>query len=89
MSSEARLKSKLFLIGMGTLSILQGMSTKAQAVLDQFKALPRAEQWEVYQAIARNVVPEDYGAPSDEELVAAAAQTFALLDEEETRAKQR
>ena len=59
------------------------MSTKAEAILQQFKALTRAEQWDVYQAIARNVVPQDYGAPSDEELVSAAAQTFALLDQEE------
>ena len=67
-------------------SNFRAMSTKAEAILQQFKALPRAEQWDVYQAIARNVVPQDYGAPSDEELVSAAAQTFALLDQEEAGA---
>ena len=65
------------------------MSTKAQAVLDEFKSLPRAEQWNVYEAIARNIVPEDYGPLSDDDLTAIAAQTFALLDEEEARAESR
>lgn len=27
--------------------MVQGMSTKAEAVLDEFKSLPRAEQWSV------------------------------------------
>ena len=69
--------------------MVQGMSTKAEAVLDEFKSLPRAEQWSVYEAIARNIVPQDYGPLSDDDLTAIASQTFALLDEEEARAQSR
>jgi len=65
------------------------MSTKAQAVLDPFKALPRAEQWDIYEAIARSVVPEEYAALSDRELVTTAAQSFALLDQEDESARPR
>ncbi|MEK7684521.1 MAG: hypothetical protein AAB466_03775 [Verrucomicrobiota bacterium] len=65
------------------------MSTKAQAVLEGFRSLPQAEQWNVFEAIARNLVPEDYGPLSDDNLTAIAGQTFALLDEEEARAQSR
>jgi hypothetical protein len=65
------------------------MSTKGQAVLDQFKALPPAEQQAICEAIPRSAIPDDYGALSDEELTAAAAQTFALFDQEETHAQAR
>lgn len=65
------------------------MSTKAESVLEEFKSLPRAEQWNVYEAIARNIVPEDYGPLSDDDLTTIAAQTFAMLDEEEARAESR
>lgn len=65
------------------------MSTKAQALLDDFKGLPPEEQWSVYQAIARSVVPKDYGPLSDDDLTAIAAQSFAKLDEEEARAESR
>ena len=65
------------------------MSAEAQAVLDKFTKLPRVEQLSVYEAIARTVGPEDYGSLSDDDLTAIAAQTFALLDEEETRAQPR
>lgn len=58
-------------------------------MLDDFKGLPREEQWSVYEAIARSVLPEDYGSLSDDDLTAIAAQTFALLDEEEARAASR
>ena len=71
----------------GTYSLL--VSTKAQALLDQFKALPHEEQWNVYEAIARSVVPEDYGPLSDDDLTAIACQTFALLDAEEADAESR
>ena len=47
--------------------------------------MPQAEQWNVFEAIARNLVPEDYGPLSDDNLTAIAGQTFALLDEEEAR----
>ncbi len=65
------------------------MSTGAQAILNQFNALPRTEQFAVYEAIARKVVPDDYGPLSDDDLTAIAGQTFALLDEEEARAQSR
>ena len=65
------------------------MSAEAQAVLERFTKLPRAEQLSVYEAIARTVGPEDYGPLSDDELTAIAAQAFALLDEEEAGAQPR
>jgi hypothetical protein len=42
-----------------------------------------------YFIITRTVGPRDYGPLSDEELTAIAAQTFALLEEEEARAQAR
>jgi hypothetical protein len=65
------------------------MTTKAQVVLEGFKNLPRDEQYAVYETIARAVVPGDYGRLSDDDLTAIAAQTFSLLDEEESRAESR
>ena len=65
------------------------MSTKAQAVLEGFRTLPREEQYAVYETIARSVVLGDYGPLSDDDLTTVAAQTFALLDEEESRAQSR
>ena len=65
------------------------MSTKAQGVLEGFKRLPRDEQYAVYETIARSVVPSDYGPLSDDDLTVVAAQTFSLLDEEESRAQPR
>lgn len=62
------------------------MSTVAQDMLHQFDALPRADQLAVYEAIARKVVPDDYGPLSDDDLTTIAGQTFALLDEQEARA---
>ena len=67
----------------------QGMSTKAQAVLEGFRTLPREEQYAVYETIARAVVPGDCGPLPDDDLTAIAAQTFSLLDEEESRAQSR
>jgi hypothetical protein len=52
-------------------------------------SLPQAEQMAVYAAIARKVTPSDYGPLSDEDLAAVAAESFALLDEEESRAQSR
>jgi hypothetical protein len=65
------------------------MSTEAQAVLEGVKSLLRDEQYAVYETIARAVVPGDYGPLSDDDLTAIAAQTFSLLDEEESRAESR
>jgi len=52
-------------------------------------SLPRDEQYAVYETIARSVTPGDYGPLSDDDLMAIAAQTFSLLDEEESRAQSR
>jgi hypothetical protein len=65
------------------------MSTRAQGVLEGFRSLPREEQYAMYETIARSVVPGDYGPLSDDDLAAVAAQTFALLNEEESRAQSR
>jgi hypothetical protein len=65
------------------------MSTNAAAIVSQFRTLGREDQLEVYEAIARSVVPEEYGPLTDDDLTAIAAQTFALMDEEEDRAKPR
>lgn len=65
------------------------MSIKAQAIVDEFRNLSRDEQFAVYESIARAIVPEDYGPLSDDDLTNIAAQTFSLLDEEESRASSR
>jgi hypothetical protein len=65
------------------------MSNKAQAILDEFRSLSRDEQFAVYETIARTVVSAGYGQLSDGDLTNIAAQTFSLLDEEESRAEQR
>ncbi len=65
------------------------MSTKAQAVVEGFRGLPKPEQLAVYEAIARIVVPDNYGQLSDEDLAAIAAETFSSLDKEEQGAKPR
>ena len=65
------------------------MSNRALAVIDEFNSLPQVEQLAVYEAIARQVTPADYGPLSDEDLTAIAAETFALLDQEEDRAQSR
>jgi hypothetical protein len=67
----------------------QCMSSEAEAVIHEFNSLPQTEQLAVYEAIARKVTPTDYGPLSDEDLTAIAAETFALLDEEERRAQSR
>ena len=65
------------------------MSNRALAVIEEFNSLPQVEQLAVYEAIARQVTPVDYGPLSDEDLTAIAAETFALLDQEEDRAQSR
>ena len=65
------------------------MSSKAEALLAEFSSLPKPEQLAVYEAIARKVTPSDYGPLSDDDLTAIAAESFALLDEEERRAESR
>jgi len=58
-------------------------------LLEDFKRLPRPEQLAVFEAIARAIGPEDYGPLSDEELTALAAETFGLLDQEDSHAAAR
>jgi hypothetical protein len=65
------------------------MSSKAQAILDGFQSLSRDEQFAVYETIARTIIPDGYGPLSDDDLTRIAAQTFSLLDEEESRAGSR
>jgi hypothetical protein len=65
------------------------MSNKAETIIQEFNSLPQVEQLAVYQAIVRKVTPADYGPLSDEDLTAIAAETFALLDQEEGRAPSR
>jgi hypothetical protein len=65
------------------------MSSKAQAVIEEFNSLLQVEQLAVYEAIARKVAPAEYGPLSDEDLTAIAAETFALLNQEENCAQSR
>lgn len=65
------------------------MSNTAETIIQEFNSLPQVEQLAVYQAIARKMTPADYGPLSDEDLTAIAAETFALLDQEESRAPSR
>jgi hypothetical protein len=65
------------------------VSSKAQAVIEDFKNLPQVEQLAVYAAIARTVTPSHYDPLSDEDLTAIAGESFALLDQEEDRAEPR
>jgi hypothetical protein len=65
------------------------VSSEAKAVIDEFGRLSRLDQLAVYEAIARKVTPADYGPLSDDDLTAIAAESFALLDEEQNRAKPR
>jgi hypothetical protein len=51
----------------------RSMSNKALAVIQEFNSLPQAEQMAVYEAIARQMTPADYGPLSDEDLTVGAA----------------
>ena len=65
------------------------MTAVAKHYVEEFLKLDRAEQEALYQAIARTVVPDNYGPLSDDDLTAIAARTFALLDREESCAEAR
>ena len=65
------------------------MSSKAQAVIEEFNSLPPVERLAVFEAIVRKITPLNRDALSDEELTAIAAETFGMLDEEENRAQSR
>ena len=65
------------------------MSTKAEAILEQFDTLPPAEKQELWRELQRRVAPvELYGEPlTDEDIADSARVTFTMLGEEEQRAK--
>ena len=65
------------------------LSSAAQAIIQDFNRLPPVEQLAVYEAIAGKVTPLGYGPLSDDDLTAIAAESFALLDEEEKTAESR
>ena len=73
------------------------MSTKAEAILEQFETLPLAEQRELWQELSRRVrqtLPgaplERYGEPlTDDDIADSARVTFQMLDEEDKRAQTR
>jgi len=73
------------------------VSTKAQAVLQQIRALPLPEQRAVWQELGQSIgqlaAPasgELYGEPlTDEDIEQSARVTFQMLDQEEKRAESR
>ena len=71
--------------------MIWSMSTKAEAILEQFETLPPAEKQELWQELQRRVAPvELHGEPlTDEDIAGSARVTFAMLDEEEQHAKAR
>ena len=74
-----------------------GVSTKAQAELEQIRALPLEEQRDVWRELGQHIgqtLPsppsELYGEPmTDDDLTESARVTFRMLDEEEKRAQAR
>ncbi|MBI5385061.1 MAG: hypothetical protein HZA90_10285 [Verrucomicrobia bacterium] len=73
------------------------MSTKAQAILDEIRALPPEEMQAVWQELGRRLgqtaptAPvELHGEPlTDEDIEQSARVAFHMLDEEEKRAEAR
>ncbi len=67
------------------------MSTKAEAILEQFETLPLEEQQVLWLELQRRVAPvELHGEPlTDEDIAGSARVTFAMLDEDEQQAKAR
>ena len=65
------------------------MSSEAVKLLQQFDQLPLQEQKELSAAILKRTAKFDYEEPSDEELTAAAARVFEVLDQEEDDAASR
>jgi len=57
------------------------VSRAAQAIIQDFNRLPPGEQMAV--------TPLDHGPLSDEDLTAIAAESFAMLDEEEKHGQSR
>ena len=65
------------------------MSSEAAKLLQQFDQLPLQEQKELSTAILKRTSKFDYEEPSDEELTAAAARVFEVLDQEKDDAASR
>ena len=59
------------------------MSTATAHLLDEFQRLSADEQKEFSAIIVHQAARLNYGDVTDEELTAAAASVFAMLDEEE------
>lgn len=59
------------------------MSEAAQRFLRSFEALPQNDQHDVLVSLLRLPIEADYGAPSDEELVAAADAVFLDIEKAE------
>ena len=59
------------------------MSRGAEAIIAALDNLPAPEREEVVSELLRRVALSDHGAPSDEELTAAADQVFQGLDRRE------
>lgn len=59
------------------------MSRGAEAIIAALDELPTPEREEVVSELLRRVALSDHGAPSDEELTAAADQVFQTLDRQE------
>jgi hypothetical protein len=91
----ARTNSLLCELGLAGLNrrehsrIFRSMSSEAAKLLQQFDQLPLQEQKELSTAILKRTSKFDYEEPSDEELTAAAARVFEVLDQEEDDAAAR
>jgi len=59
------------------------MSRGAEAIIAALDGLPATEREEVVAELLRRVALSEHGAPSDEELTAAADQVFQALDRRE------
>jgi hypothetical protein len=77
--------------------MVSAVSTKAQVVLEQIRALPIPDQRAVWQELGQSIgqfpmsaTPTLYGEPlTDEDIEQSARVAFQMLDEEEKRAKSR
>ena len=65
------------------------MRSEAVKLLQQFDKLPLQKQKELSAAILKRTAKFDYEEPSDEELTAAVARVFEVLDQEEDDAASR
>ena len=59
------------------------MSSAAQRLIDEYDALPQADQQQVLALILHKAAHEPHDLPSDEDLVAAADHLFEELDRRE------